>query len=278
MKIKPLLAVTVGLMASQLAFGAASPWLPAPGSLSLQFSQVEQNADSFYFSDEETSLPGDLSLSTSSLSIVYGLNEHLALDAKLGYAVSDFDAPVENDSFSGITDSTIGITWRITNEYTSERNLPSISARFGAIIDGDYETGNVNGIGDGGNGVEVSIATGKAINSYLALSSETGYRNRSNGVPAEIFYNVNAYITFTPKLTAFAGYYVDDSRDGLQIGGNGFTPDRFPEVEEDKEYIQLGGQYKITSKFNAAFSIAKVIDGRNTALSDIYAFNFGYNL
>jgi len=277
MNAKALLVTVVGLTTSQLSFGEASPWLPSPGAVNLSLSQVEQSADEFYFADDKQSLPGDLSLSTTTLSIVYGLNDRLALDAKIGYAASDFDAPIENNNLYGVTDSAIGLTWGVVNEYSSERGLPSIAVRFGVIIDGDYDTGTINAIGDGGNGVEASIAVGKVFNSYFALSSEAGVRNRSDNIPTELFYNVNAYFTINPTLTTFVGYHVDNSRDGLQIGGNGFSPDRFPEVEEDKEYVQLGARYSLTPQLSAAFSLAKVIDGRNTALSDVYAFNLGYS-
>lgn len=275
MNAKQCFIIGLGLSFSHFSFSNVSPWLPSPGSLSLSLSQVEQSADEFYFGDQKRSLPDDLKLSTTALNITYAISDNFSLDAKVGYAESDFNGSA-NQNLSGTTDSSIGLTWQLVNGHAVE-GWPSISARLGVIIDGDYETGTINAIGDSGDGAEFSVAYGKALNPYFALSSDVGIRERSNGIPTEVFYGASLYFTPINGLNTFVSYRVDDSRDGLQIGGAGFTPDRFPEVEEDKEYVQLGAQYAITDQINAGLSAAQVIDGRNTSLSDVYAINLTYN-
>jgi len=275
MKTRASLVIAVGLSFSHLSFGEVSPWLPSPGSFSVTFSQTEQTADEFYFGDEKRALASDLELSTSAVNITYGLSDYLSLDAKVGYAESDFNSG-SNQSSSGIIDSSIGLTWQLVNEHASENGWPSIAARLGVIIDGDYETGAIDSIGDGGNGVELSIASGKAFNSYISFSSDIGIRDRSNNIPTELFYGASLYISPITPLTTYIGYRVIDSRGDLQIGGSGFTADRFPEVEEDSEYIQLGAQLSVIENVSLGLTLAQVIDGKNTSINDVYAFNVGY--
>ena len=263
----------LGLGISFPSYADVSPWLPTPESLTLTLSYVEQTADEFYFGREEMALPTDLDLSTTALNIVYGLTDSIALDATIGYAESDFS--VVDNQLSGLTDSKLGFTWQLNNEFANDR-LPSLALRLGIIIDGDYETGTINAIGDGGSGAELGFAVGKVINTYVALSADLGYRDRSEGVPEEVFYGASVYVTPIANLTTFVSYRVDDSLDGLQIGGPGFTPDRFPEVEEDKQYVQLGIQYNLTDSFGAGLSAAQVVDGRNTSTSDVYGINLSY--
>ena len=274
MKLKTYFIAGLGLGFSHLSIAEISPWLPAPGALNLSLAQIEQNADEFYFGDQKQSLSSDLNLSTTVLNLSYGLSDHFALDASVGYARSEFD-DAANNHLSGIVDSKVGLTWKIVNEHASPA-WPSISARLGLIIDGDYETGTINAIGDGGDGAELSLAYGKVLNPYLAVSSDVGVRERNNGIPAEVFYGASLYLTPINQLTTFVSYRADNAQDGLQIGGAGFSPDRFPEVEEDKEYLQLGAQYALTDTISGGLSVAQVIDGRNTSLSDVYALSLGY--
>ena len=254
----------------------ASPWLPEPGALSVNISQVEQSADQLYVGGQRQDLPSDLDQSTTALNVVYGLSDRFSLDATVGYADSDFNASEQD--LSGITDSNIGITYQLVNEFAHENAwVPSVSARAGVIIDGDYRVGTVDAIGDGGNGAEISVAVGKQLNPYIAVSTYAGYRDRSNDVPAELLYGASLYATPFERWNSFVSYNVADSLSGLDIGGPGFAPDRFPEVEEDRRYIQLGLQYAITDQFSAGVSAATIVDGRNTADSDIYGLTLSYN-
>lgn len=275
MKIVVPAIIVASMVYSPLSFSNNSPWIPTPESLNINVSHTFQTADEFYFGDEKRQLPEDLELSTTAISINYGINDYLALDAKIGYAESDFDGAPKS-SLSGITDSTIGLTWQLINEYASEGNVPSVTARLGLIIEGDYETGAINAIGDGGSGVEVSVAVGKSLNSLFAVSGDIGYRDRTNNIPSEINYGASVYFTPTAKFSSFLSYRVDDARDGFDIGGKGFSPKKFPEVEEDKSYVQLGGQYAFTSKTSVGLSYATVTDGRNTSISDVYSLNVNH--
>ena len=152
MKLRNCLFIAASLSYSQVVFADASPWMASAGEFDLGISQVEQSADDFYQADQKVELDSELSLSTTSLTLKYGISDEIGLDVSVGYASSDFGGAEDR---SGVSDSKIGLTWQFINEFVSVNNLPSTAIRLGAIIDGDYETGQINSIGDGGNGYEI---------------------------------------------------------------------------------------------------------------------------
>jgi len=269
------------------SLAAGSPWLPIPEAGTVSLSYVFQTADEFYRADQKGPTPGggeDLDQHTLWLSLNYGLTENFALDFRTGYAKSEFvlAGPTIDDSFNGLADSTIGLTWRIVDEDISEHGLPSIALRVAAIIAGDYDTGYINSIGDGGDGGEVSLIVGKIFADKVALSGELGYRDRDSGIPEEVFFNLNAYYLFNSKLTASFEYQWNDATSGLDIGQPGFAPDpsrpvrRFPELEEDYQTVGLGISYNVTNTLNLGLNLATVIDGRNTNDTDAIGITIGY--
>ena len=54
----------------------------------------------------------------------------------------------------GMTDMTIGLTWRVIDEDISEAGAPSVAVRVAGIIAGDYDTGMPWSVGDGGDGFD----------------------------------------------------------------------------------------------------------------------------
>lgn len=263
------------------SFADGSPWLPIPESGTASLSYVFQTADEFYKADKNGPTPGggeDLDQHTLWLNMNYGLSENLALDFRTGYAKSDFvlAGPTTDDSFNGLTDSTLGLTWRVVDEDISEHNLPSVAFRLAAIIAGDYETGHINSIGDGGSGAEASVIVGKIFADKVALSGELGYRDRENSIPEEVFFNLSAYYLFNSKLTASFEFKWNDATSGLDIGEPGFSPSKFPELEEDFQVVGLGLSYNVMNSVNLGLNLATVVDGRNTSKSNAIGLTIGY--
>ena len=163
--MKRLIASGITLALSQMCLADGSPWLPEPGSTSVSVSQVHQTADELYIKEDKNDLPDDLDLETTFLSVSHGLNDDIALDFRTGYARSTFD-PAAPTHESGRTDTNIGVSWRVIDEFISDYNLPSTVLRAGVILQGNYDTGNINAIGDGADGLELSVVSGKVINQW----------------------------------------------------------------------------------------------------------------
>ena len=244
------------------AWADGSPWLPIPKSASLSVSHVYQDAQKFYRGKERRRLPfGGIEQNTTWVELKYGLSESLALDVRGGYSEVETDNGMDSD---GMTDTTVGVTWRVLDEHVSESFAPSIAVRAAGIIAGDYDTGMPEAIGDGGDGFEASIIVGKIFDGTFALSGEAGRRERKDGVPGETFVNASAYVLAIPKLTLVARYHKTMSDGDLDIGGPGFSPARFPETDEDIDRISLGGSFNVTERLSLGLNWFSTLDGRNT--------------
>ena len=200
------------------------------------------------------------------------MSDDLAVDLRVGYSETDFDPEPEEN---GITDTSIGLTWRLVDEFFTEQNLPSIAFRAGAIIEGNYDTGRIGDIGDGASGAELEMLIGKAVSESFAVNAGIGYRYRSSATPNEAFWTFNAGYSFTERFSASVGYEYTDSRGNLDIGGAGFSFDRFDEVEEDFELVTVGLNYAFKPDLSVNLTYGEVVDGRNAAKSDVAAITLG---
>lgn len=247
-----------------------SPWIPAPGATSATFSYVHQEADEFYLGSEKNDLPDDLKQSTKWISLKHGLTDNIALDAQIGYAISKFSPA---DDSEGFVDSKFGITYRFIDEAVADTNVPSVAVRAGIILEGNYDTGRLNAVGDGADGAEVALALGKVFQHGFALNSDLGYRYRSSNTPNELFLNLGAHYSITAPLTASLTYQMIDSNGDLDIGANGFSPPLFTAVEEDNQSLSASLAYQVNDTSSIGLTYGSVVDGRNTSASDFYALS-----
>lgn len=277
-------ALGAGLVLIQAAAGFAqgSPWIAEPRTGSVTLSYGRQAATEFWRADTKGPTPGDgaeLSQTTGWLDFNYALTDAVAVDVRTGFGSSHIPGPVgptPQESFSGLVDTNVSITWRILDELVTS-GAPSIAIRAGIIAAGGYETGFINSLGDGGNGAEFSVIAGRFAD-RLGVSGELGYRLRSADIPADTFVNLAAFLALTDQISVAADYRMvngDDS--GLDIGGPGFSPDRFPELQEDAQL--LGG--RVLVNLNDSFSLngfyGQVVSGRNTAASAVFGAGITYS-
>jgi hypothetical protein len=255
---------------------AQTPWLPSPGATDLTFSFTNQKADELKAGTDTGKLPTALKQDTFGITLAYGISDALALDAATGYAKSKFiQVPglAPDGGLSGVTDSRLGLRFRLLDDLASD----PVTLTFGAaaIIKGSYKTGALTAIGDGANAVEVSVAVGKAITSNFNVYGVIGYRDRKAPVPNETFFKAGASVNFTPELFAALDYQKVDARGGLDIGGPGFSPARFPEVQEDYSLTSVSLGYRFTKNLSASIQYGDKQGQRNTALSKVYGISLG---
>ena len=268
---------TIALCASS-ALAAGSPWLPPPGGGSLAISYVTQSATEFYRSTAKRPTPGggaDLAQETLWIEGSYGLADAWALDVRFGQASSSFvtgpGLPPSQANISGLADMNLGVVWRVVDEIVRP-SAPSVAFRAAAIKAGDYDTGYINSLGDGGDGLEFSVIVGKFVSDRFALSGEVGHRSRNSGtheIPDSVFARFLAGVIVGNRLSLSLSYEIDDSRSGIEIGGPGFSPSRFPELQEDIQLAGATASYTVSDRVSVGASLAKVVDGRNTAASDV---------
>ena len=272
---------------------ANTPWLPVPDSGDFSASFVRQNADEFWHCDPaasgcpqggvtKTATPGggeELSQNTLWLNVSYGISDSIALDAQLGWAETSYPGPgpkrMGTDSLNGIADFNASLRWRISDEVTNNR--PSVALRLGVILAGNYDTGYINSVGDGGDGIEGSIIVGKFITERLGVSGELGYRKRNDGIPSETFVNVIGLVTVNNAVALGIDYRRVNADGSIEIGGPGFSPPRFPQVEEDASVLAGRMFWQIDDSLNLSLLYGKTIDGRNTAAADIFGVTLSHS-
>ena len=248
-----------------------SPWLPIPGQFSLGLNHTEQSGDDAYIGSKLmplTAITGGAASkykrATTTLRLDYGLSDALSLDATIGFAKVKVGA-ADNDS--GMTDSTLGLRWRVLDEY-EDPALPTLTLRGAAILKGNYDGARLASVGKDANGFEVAIVVGKQITSTLALSGEVGVQNRSDNVPNAVFYELAARYRFLPQWSASLGYTNKKFGGNLDIGGAGFSPARFQQVREERGVVKAGVGYAFASNQGVALNLAKTTSGRNTVKDD----------
>lgn len=262
------------------ALADGSAWLSEPGTGFVNVSYVHQTADEFYQAEQKRATPAggeDLSQGTVWVNLDYAMTDSLAVDIQMGWAKSDFvvidPGPAPEDSYSGLVDTTVGLTWRLVDEAISD--APSVAVRVGGILAGDYDTGYINALGDGGSGYEVSLIVGKFLGDRFGLSGELGYRDRDSDIPSEIYANVSALWLLNDSVTLGLDYQQVNSKSGLDIGAPDFSPQRFPELEEDTQSVGLRLFWNLGNVGLNLFH-GRVVDGRNTAASGITGATVSY--
>ena len=290
----------VACLSAQPALAQGSPWIAEPGTGSINLSYVNQNALEFF--RQTTKVKGPLEATGANLAqntvwfgVNYALHDAVALDVQTAWTQSFVAGAVGpaggQESYSGLFDSNIAVTWRIVDELISD--APSVAVRLGAIVAGGYDTGYINSLGDGGNGVEASLLIGKFWD-VAGVSAEVGYRNRTStevnpmavgagmsggervDVPEDMFLNLGLFVPAGGRVTIGVDYRMVNALSGIQIGGEGFSPSRFPGLEEDGHIV--GGRIiaNVTEYVSVNGFFGQVVAGRNTANSRIFGVGLSY--
>ncbi|MCJ2185811.1 hypothetical protein [Novosphingobium beihaiensis] len=272
------LAGLAGLLAPAPAFaGDISPWTPLDGGAEVEAAYIYQEADDFYAGDAKSDLPADLSQDTVTLSVSYGITDRLAVDVQTGYSGTDFIVTPglsPNGGLDGLTDTVIGLRYKLLDETFGAPVTFTVGAA--AIIEGDYETGALPAIGDGGSGAQFAVAAGKQIGP-VSLSGDIGYRTRGNNIPDEIFGSAQIG-AFTPSgFGVYGGLSFTDSTSGLDIGQPGFTPALFPQVEEDTYLWSVGASAPFLAGSSVNVTYGHVFEGRNTSNASFVRVGLGYS-
>ncbi len=271
MHIPTLLISTLAALPLAAFAESDSPWLPIPGQVSLSVNHTEQSGDNAYIGNTLLPLSAitgggatKYQRSTTSLRVDYGLSDAVSLDATLGYGKVKVGV-ADNDSSQ--TDSTLGLRWRVLDEFENPA-LPTLTLRGAAIIKGSYKGARLASLGKGANGFEAAVVLGKQLTPAFAVWGEVGAQKRADAVPGAIFVELGARYRFAPKWSASLGYSDKKFRGDLDIGGAGFSPARFQQVREERGVVKLGVGFAVAGNQGIALNLAKTTSGRNTVKDD----------
>ena len=298
-------AALVVSLPAQPAFAQGSPWIAEPGTGTISFTYANQNAKEFWrpVDGSITKVTGPLGASDANLAqntmwfaANYAVNDFVALDIQSAFASSFVKGGVGpsggEESYSGLFDSNIALTFRLVDELISD--APSVAVRIGGILAGAYDTGYINSLGDGGHGLETSLIVGK-FGSAAGFSAELGFRVRGStevnqqalggagamsgetvDIPNDMFVNLGLFIPAGNAVTLGVDYRMVNALSGIDIGGPGFSPSRFPGLQENAHLV--GGRLLInaTDTVNLNVFFGQVVAGKNTAASRIFGAGVGF--
>ncbi len=291
----------LGALTAQPASAQGTPWIAEPGTGSVNLSFVKQDAAEFFRQTTRVKGPleetgAHLSQKTLWFGVNYAVTDAVAFDVQSAWASSSLPGAVGpsggEESYGGLYDSNVAVTWRFVDELIS--NAPSVALRIGAIIAGAYDTGYINSVGDGGNGIETSLIIGR-FGSAAGFSGEIGFRARTStevnpnavgavagdrvDIPNDMFVNLGLFIPAGNVVTLGIDYRMVNALSGIDIGGEGFSPSRFPGLHEDGHIV--GGRLiaNVTDLVSVNVFFGQVVKGRNVAASRIIgaglSFGFG---
>lgn len=254
---------------SQFIHAQHSPWLLSPGDNFFSISLVNQKADEAFLGDRTKNLPnnGTLEQDTYWLNYQRGLFENVNIELSQGYSIAKFGGLRNQQDF---TDTTVGLSYQILDEFLQGLWLPSISVHLFSTTAGGYQTQRVNAIGDGADGLEYSVSAGK-IFSKFGIYGDLGIRDRQDSLPDERFWNVGVFYSLTPQWTISSGFQYT----------NAYKTDRSDAaaalLEEDTERYSTSIQYR-WARHSVNLGFSEVIDGRSAPKSDIFSLSFSSSL
>ncbi len=274
-----LALVAVGIAPSLVLAQSNSPWLPIPGGGSVGINYVNQSGDSAYIGDKQLPISGitggaaqEYKRQSYGLKLVYGVADAVSVDASIGRSEVRAGAA---DNASGVTDSTIGVNWRVLDEFES-RSLPTLTLRLAAIVNGSYDGARLAALGKDASGYELGATLGRQFGNAFRVWGGLSLEKRSNNVPTATVFDLNGAYSVTPNLSLSVGYTNKKFDGSLDIGGPSFSPAAFQRVKEQRETARVGASYAIAGNQTVAVNLGKVFGGRNT-VKDSSILGLGYS-
>lgn len=242
---------------------AQSAWLPSNDRFAGSGTVVHQSYDEFFAADARADTTfGELTQISFLFGFERGFGERLAFDGAVGYSETS-GSSTSGLGESGMTDSTLGVRWRVVDELTRPE-APTVTLRAGAIVEGTYETGNPAAPGDGASGLTGSVLVGKMIGDRgFGVHGDAGYRAMAEQVPDAVFGSATIFRGFG-RHSVSAGYRYDGALSGIDIGSPEFTPARLPETQEIAHVVEIGWSFSTLRSGTWSLAVARTIDGRNT--------------
>ena len=252
-----------------------SAWLPAEQQFVITPGATYSTFDRFWVGKNNVENPGGDSLDqfTTYLSFEYGLLKTFAADLTVGYTGVDTDS-FGGDSDWGSTDTTLGLRYRLLNEFEREDCwLPSIAVRVGAIMPGSYDENLPFSAGDGAGGYEGSLLLARQICPGFGVYGDIGYRFREDDVPDDLFGSAGIYAGYA-GFTATLAYRHVQGTSGGDIDDPGFmTRFGFPQLKEINQTAEVGLGYTDPGDRHYQVFYARTIDGRNTGQKNIFGLS-----
>jgi hypothetical protein len=256
---------------SALVGRAASPYLPEPGKLNVNFSYAYDRYGNFKAgSSRSTALPGTLQQHSFFPSLSYGLTRRLALDFDTSYTRSSLPAITLN----AVVNTSYGVR---VQAYRGERATLSLRA---AGVRSELYPIDLGPIATGGvsvNGFHGSAQLGLVLPKRGFVLLDGGYLTYQKPVPGRFL--GSAFVGQNRGAwTYFAGYQENRAFSGVDIAGLATARIRFAEYRRAIGTFSLGGGRTTARGVYVGANWSRWIAARNAPESSGVVVTLGFRV
>lgn len=277
------LAATIFSCSMTATAFANSAWLPPLGTTELSTFFLYETFDSFVADGTEGAMGESAAIMSAGVSAQHGLCEDLALDLWVGYSVGSLGT----DERGGLSDTRLGLRYRVLDEFRSDDAVPTVSLRLGLVAPGAYTATGKSMIapGDGAWAGEISVLFGKAwVDSGFGVYGDAGFRARlgttefddpEQSVPHQMFASLGVYSALPADLYASLAIRHENTLGGGEISG----VQHFSGLSKRTESLELGFGGAVAEGHSLNLHFGYVLAGKNVAKKIVgglgYTFSFG---
>lgn len=246
------------------------------GKLAVALSYTRENFDNFYLGEKKTpiSIRGLDNIITQSVNLytAYGLTDKIDIVLNIPYISSMSRRLSENQEVreQNLQNGALVLEWKTFQTEGSTGALSLTTAVGLSTPLSKYPTNLIYSIGNQSSHLNPSLLLQYKFSSGLFLNGQGGYSFRTNKVP-------DAALLVAKIGFAATRFYIDGwinnqtSTSGIDIGGPGFTPARFPETRVNTTNIGTSVYVPVVRSAGISLGGGKRLTGRNAGLPTWYS-------
>ncbi|GAA4017697.1 hypothetical protein GCM10022408_34170 [Hymenobacter fastidiosus] len=246
-------------------------------------SYTRERYDEFYLGKTKTAIEmagqDEVVIESANLYAAYGLTDKLDLIANVPYIssksrrLSDDQKILERD----LQNATVALAYRALQTAGEAGVFSATGALALSTPLSRYRTNIINAIGNRATQLDPSLLLQYKLANGLFVSGQGGYSLRTNDVPDAVL--LSAKVGYAaPRFFLESWVSNQTSTSGIDIGGPGFTPERFPETKVNT--TSLGASLYVPVAYHVGVTVGggTRLAGRNAADVSWYSVGLGLSL
>lgn len=245
------------------------------GKFAVALSYTKENFDEFYLGEKKTpiSIRGLDKIITQSVNLyaAYGLTDRIDIVVNIPYISSKSRRLLENQKVSeeNLQNGALVIEWKAFQRDGSTGAFSLTGALGLSTPLSNYRTNLIYGIGNQSSHINPSLLLQYKFENGLFLNGQGGYSFRTNKVPDAAL--LAAKIGFAATRFYIDGWINNQtSTSGIDIGGPGFTPARFPETKVNSTNMGTSVYVPVVRLAGITLGAGTRLGGRNAGLPTWY--------
>ena len=253
------------------------------GHSSVFLTYTHERYNEFYLGETKTAIEmagqDRVVVESANLYAAYGLTDKLDIIATLPYISSKSRRLSDNQNIleRNLQNATVALAYQALQKQ-SEAGLFSVTGGLALSTPlSRYRTNIINAIGNRATQLDPSLLLQYKFTNGLFVNGQGGYSLRSNNVPNAVLLGAKVgYAAPHFFLESFVSNQTSTS--GIDIGGPGFTPDRFPETKVNTTNLGASLYVPIVKHFGITVGGGTRLAGRNAAAVSWYTAGLGLSL